>query len=68
MHHLYKIVCPRNFTGWADGACQYHQDKSGCPEYQGHPWRYAQEGTPEKVCQILCGGLSQDPESQDAVA
>ena len=26
MNHLYKIVRPCNFAGWADGACQYHQD------------------------------------------
>ena len=26
MNHLYKIVCPRDFVGWADGARQYHQD------------------------------------------
>ena len=24
--HLYKIFHPHNFTGWAEGACQYHQD------------------------------------------
>ena len=22
MNHLYKIICPCDFTGWADGACQ----------------------------------------------
>ena len=26
MNHLYKIVCPCDFAGWADGARQYHQD------------------------------------------
>ena len=26
MDHLYKIVCPCNFAGWAEGARQYHQD------------------------------------------
>ena len=26
MNHLYKIVHPRNFAEWADGAHQYHQD------------------------------------------
>ena len=26
MDHLYKIVHPHNFMGWAQGACQYHQD------------------------------------------
>ena len=26
MNHLYKIVRPHNFAGWADGACKYHQD------------------------------------------
>ena len=26
MNHLYKIVSPHNFAGWADGAHQYHQD------------------------------------------
>ena len=26
MDHLYKIVCPCDFTGWAEGAHQYHQD------------------------------------------
>ena len=26
MDHLYKIVHPHNFVGWADGACQFHQD------------------------------------------
>ena len=26
MDHPYKVVCPRNFAGWADGARQYHQD------------------------------------------
>ena len=26
MNHLYKIVHPRNFVVWANGACQYHQD------------------------------------------
>ena len=24
--HLYTIVCPCDFAGWADGAHQYHQD------------------------------------------
>ena len=24
--HLYKIVCPCDFTGWADGVHQHHQD------------------------------------------
>ena len=26
MNHLYKIVRPRDFAGWADGAQQFHQD------------------------------------------
>ena len=26
MDHLYKIVRPIDFAGWADGACQYHKD------------------------------------------
>ena len=26
MDHLYKVVCPRDFAGWADGVCQFHQD------------------------------------------
>ena len=26
MNHLYKIVRPCDFAGWADGAHQYHQD------------------------------------------
>ena len=26
MNHLYKIVRPHNFVGWANGAHQYHQD------------------------------------------
>ena len=26
MDHLYKIVRPIDFTGWADGARRYHQD------------------------------------------
>ena len=26
MDHLYKIVCPHDFAGWAEGARQYHQD------------------------------------------
>ena len=26
MNHLYKIIHPHDFAGWADGACQYHQD------------------------------------------
>ena len=26
MDHLYKVICPYNFAGWADGARQYHQD------------------------------------------
>ena len=26
MNHLYKIVCPHDFAGWANGARQYHQD------------------------------------------
>ena len=26
MDHIYKVVCPCDFTGWADGARQYHQD------------------------------------------
>ena len=28
MDHFYKIVCPHNFAGWAEGACQYHQDNA----------------------------------------
>ena len=26
MEHLYKVVRPRDFAGWADAARQYHQD------------------------------------------
>ena len=26
MDHLYKVVRPCDFAGWAYGACQYHQD------------------------------------------
>ena len=26
MEHLYKVIRPRDFAGWADAAHQYHQD------------------------------------------
>ena len=53
MNHLYKIVCPRNFAGWADGAHQYHQDNQAVQNIKD-----IHGDTPRKAPQKMVAGFS----------
>ena len=53
MNHLYKIVCPHDFAGWADGACQYHQDNQAVQNIKD-----IHGDTPRKAPQKQVAGFS----------
>ena len=53
MNHLYKIVHPRNFAGWADGARQYHQDNQAVQNIKD-----IHGDSPRKTPQKKIGGFS----------
>ena len=53
MEHLYKVVRPRDFTGWADAARQYHQDNQAVQNI-----RDIHGDTPRKAPQKQFAGFS----------
>ena len=53
MDHLYKVVCPCDFAGWANGACQYHQDNQAVQNI-----RDIHGDTPRKAPQKKVAGFS----------
>ena len=53
MDHLYKIVHPCDFAGWADGACQYHQDNQAVQNIKD-----IHGDTPRKAPQKKVAGFS----------
>ena len=60
MDHLYKIVCPHNFVGWAEGACQYqdNQDFQNIKDIRGDmprkpPQKKTVGFTAEELAKIL---------------
>ena len=53
MDHLYKIVRPHNFAGWADGVCQYHQDNQAVQNIKD-----IHGDTPRKAPQKKVAGFS----------
>ena len=53
MNHFYKIVCPHDFAGWADGARQYHQDNQAVQNIKD-----IHGDTPRKAPQKKVAGFS----------
>ena len=53
MEHLYKVVCPQDFAGWADAARQYHQDNQAVQNI-----RDIHGDTPRKAPQKQFAGFS----------
>ena len=53
MDHLYKIVHPHDFAGWANGARQYHQDNQAVQNI-----REIHGDTPRKAPQKKFAGFS----------
>ena len=62
MDHLYKIVHPHNFVGWAEGVHQYHQDNQAI--HGDMPKKALQK----KVAGFSMAELAKIFECQDAIA
>src|ERR1700744_886175 len=74
MDHIYKVICPNTFLGWADGVRQWHQDNTVVQNIRGiyeddHQKKKGKKWTPQQVAKML--GIKmpmRDPDAMDTRA
>ncbi|KAH9008358.1 hypothetical protein EDB84DRAFT_1572132 [Lactarius hengduanensis] len=70
MDHIYKVIRPINFQGWANGAQQFHQDNTAVQNirgiYEDMPKKKSSKMTPHQLARMLGVPMpSQNPNAMD---